>query len=251
MKKAMWVWLCITAWGQQAEPPPAAAKPAPPADQKAAETTAESPVPVTERLLTGSFDIGYRWRTGPAGNENVYRSLVDLGEGPKLLNADFSIFDPKRRWFDRIDTRAANWGDDPYTTLNVAAHKSRVYDFVSSYRNLAYFNNLPSYANPLLERGVLASQRIFDTRNRMSSYELSLLPGNWLMPYFAYERASGYGQGVTTFVSDQNEYPVPLRSNFSQNNMRGGVRLEFTRYHATIEQGGTTFRDDQELFQSP
>jgi hypothetical protein len=251
MKKAMWVWLCITAWGQQAEPPPAAAKPAPPGDQKAAETTAESPVPVTERSLTGSFDVGYRWRTGPAGNENVYRSLVDLGEGPKLLNADFSIFDPKRRWFDRIDTRAANWGDDPYTTLNVAAHKSRVYDFVSSYRNLAYFNNLPSYANPLLERGVLASQRIFDTRNRMSSYELSLLPGNWLMPYFAYERASGYGQGVTTFVSDQNEYPVPLRSNFSQNNMRGGVRLELTRYHATIEQGGTTFRDDQELFQSP
>src|SRR3954454_9915706 len=244
MKHGIGLLFCIAAWGQEAQSPPAAAaKPATPADQKAAETTAESPVPVTERWLTGSFDVGYRWRTGPAGNENVYRSLVDLGDGPKLLNADFSIVDPKRRWFDRIDTRAANWGDDPYTTLNVAAHKSRVYDFVSSYRNLAYFNNLPSFANPLLDRGVLTSERTFDIRNRMSSFELTLLPDNWLIPYVAYDRASGYGTGVTTFVSDQNEYPVPFRSNFSQNNMHGGVRIELNRYHVTVEQGGTTFRD--------
>src|SRR5262249_12072932 len=148
-------------------------------------------------------------------------------------------------------TRAANWGDDPYTTLTVTVSKSRVYDFISSYRNLAYFNNLPSFANPLLGRGALSSERTFDRRSRMSSFELTLLPANWLIPYFAYDRSSGYGDGVTTFVSDQNEYPVPFRSNFSQNNMRGGVRFERNRYHVTIEQGGTTFRDDQTLFQSP
>src|SRR5262249_40350367 len=66
-----------------------------------------------------------------------------------------------------------------------------------------------------------------------------------------YERSSGYGNGVTTFVTDQNEYPAPFKSNFSQNNMRGGLRFEMNRYHATIEQGGTTFRDDQSVFQSP
>src|SRR4051794_19361745 len=251
MKSVRWIWLCVAAWGQQPQPPPAAAKADAPQEAKAVEASSESPVPATERWVTGSVDIGYRWRTGPGGNENVYRSVVDLGEGPKLLDADFSVIDPKHRWFDRIDTRAANWGDDPYTTLNVAARKSRVYDFVSSYRNLAYFNNLPSFANPLLDRGVLTSERTFDIRNRMSSFELTLLPGNWLIPYFAYDRASGYGNGVTTFVSDQNEYPVPFRSNFSQNNMHGGVRIELNRYHVTVEQGGTTFRDDQSLFQSP
>lgn len=250
MKNVRWLCLCVAAWGQQA-PPPAAAKPEASQEQKAAEAASESPVPSTERLVTGSIDVGYRWRTGPGGNEKVYRSVVDLGEGPKLLDADFSIVDPKHRWFDRIDTRAANWGDDPYTTLNVAVRKNRVYDFVSSYRNLAYFNNLPSFANPLLDRGVLTSERSFDIRNQMSSFELTLLPGNWLIPYFAYDRASGYGDGVTTFVSDQNEYPAPFRSNFSQNNMRGGLRVELNRYHATVEQGGTTFRDDEALFQSP
>lgn len=249
MKNALWLWLCMAAWGQQPQAP-ADTKKEPPQDQKTVAAASESPTPATDRWLTGSIDVGYRWRTGPGGNENVYRSIVDLGEGPKLLGADFSIVDPKHRWFDQINTRAANWGDDPYTTLNVAARKARVYDFISSYRNLAYFNNLPSYANPLLDRGVLTSQRTSDMRSRMSSYDLNLFPGNWVIPYIAYERASGYGNGVTTFVSDQNEYPVPYNSNFSQNNLRGGIRIELNRYHATLEQGGTTFRDDQALFQS-
>lgn len=210
---------------------------------------AEAPVSSAEAWLTGSVDVGYRWRTGPGGNDNIYRSTVDLGEGPKLLGVDFTITDPKHRWFDRIDTRAANWGDDPYSTLNVTARKQRIYDFISNYRNLAYFNNLPSFANPLLNRGIYTSQRTFDTRSRMSSFELNLLPGNWIVPFISYDRSSGYGNGVTTFVSDQNEYPVPDRMNFSQNHFRGGVRLELRKGHLTVEQGGTTFRDDQILYQ--
>ena len=56
----------------------------------------------------------------------------------------------------------------------------------------------------------LTSEQAFDMRNRMSSYELNFRPGTWFVPYAAYERASGYGDGVSTFVSDQNEYPVPF-----------------------------------------
>jgi len=244
-----WIWLCVaTAYAQQTQPPPGASKTPP--DQTAAKATAESPVPgAADHWLTGSIDFGYRWRTGPGGNENVYRSVVDLGAGPKLLDADLSILDPKRRWFDRITIRASDWGDDPYTTLYVAARKKRLYDFVSSYRNLAYFNNIPSFANPLLDRGVLTSEQAFDMRSRISSFDLTFLPGNWLIPYLAYDRASGYGGGVATFVSDQNEYPVPFNSNYFQNNMRAGLRIERNRYHVTLEQGGTTFHADQSLFQ--
>ena len=127
------LFLCVAAWGQQAQQPPAPAKP------ETAPAGSDQPkqqrLPATERWVTGHIDFGYRWQT-PGGNQNVYRSIVDLGEGPKLLDADFSIVDPKHRWFDQIDTRAANWGDDPYTTLSVTARKDRVYDFISSYRIL-------------------------------------------------------------------------------------------------------------------
>jgi hypothetical protein len=246
-----WIGLCVAAaYAQQTQPPPDASKT--PQDQTAAKATAESPVPgAADHWLTGSIDLGYRWRTGPGGNENVYRSVVDLGAGPKLLDADLSILDPKRRWFDRITIRASDWGDDPYTTLYVAARKKRLYDFVSSYRNLAYFNNIPTFANPLLDRGVLTSEQAFDMRSRISSFDLTFLPGNWFIPYLAYDRASGYGGGVATFVSDQNEYPVPFNSNYFQNNMRAGLRIRRNRCHFTVEQGGTTFHADQSLFQSP
>src|SRR5436190_13116179 len=232
MKNLIWLWLCLAARGQDTP------RPGPPQDQT---TPQAAPVAVPEPWVTGTLDFGYRWRTDPAGNANMYRSLVDLGEGPKFLSGDLSIADPAHRWFDQIDTHAANWGDDPYTTLTVAIRKRRVYDFTSSYRNLAYFNNIPSFANPLLDRGVLSSERIYDTRSRINSFELSLLPSTRIVPYLAYDRSSTYGNGITPFVSDQNEYAVPFRTNVFNNNMRGGVRVELSRYHVTVEQGGTTF----------
>ena len=32
---------------------------------------------------------------------------------------------------------------------------------------------------------------------------------------------------------------------------RGGVRFELRRFHATLEEGGTTFKDDQSVYQNP
>ena len=208
----------------------------------------ESPVPAAESSLTGSMDVGYRWRTGVGGNFDAYRSVVDLGSGPKLLEADFSLMDPDARWFDRVDVRAHNWGDDPYSTAHVSARKHSVYEFVADYRNMAYFNALPSFANPLLGRGVLLNERSFDIRRRLASLQLELKPGSRIVPYVGYERSSGYGRGVTTFVSDANEYPVPNLIRDSNDTYRGGVRFEFGRFHATGEIGGTAFKDDQQVF---
>lgn|GEM_PF-3403936 len=83
-----------------------------------------SPVPSDENWLTGSLDLGYRWMTGVGGSADTDRSIVDLGAGPKLLGLDFTVKDPAHRLFDRIDVRAYNWGDDPYSTLHVDAKKA-------------------------------------------------------------------------------------------------------------------------------
>jgi hypothetical protein len=225
-----------------AQTPPAETKPAEPAPAAAAAAAS------SESWISGSIEAGYRWRTDVAGSLDAYRSVVDLGEGPKLLEADFTIADPKKRLFDRLEARAYNWGDDPYSTLRVNARKAKRYDFNADYRNIAYFNSLPSFADPLLARGVMLSERTFDVRRRMSRFELNLLPGNWIVPYLSYERNSESGAGVTTFVAEGNEYPLPERERNSANSFRGGVHLELRRWHATLEQGGTTYRDDQRVF---
>src|SRR5882757_10722968 len=79
-----------------AKPPVAPAAPAPDAvPAAAAPAAAPTPVPDAEQWLTGSIDIGYRWSTGVGGSYETYRSIVNLGSGPKLLGTEFTIIDPK------------------------------------------------------------------------------------------------------------------------------------------------------------
>ena len=229
------------------------APPAAPADQaKPAEAApAPSPEPSTGNWLSGSIDIGYRWQTGVFGSLAAYRSIVDYNSGPKLLNADFTITDPQRRLFDRIRVRASDWGDDPYEAFHLDAEKSRWYRFNADYRDMAYFNFLPSYADPLLGRGILLDQQSFAIRKHLASFSLDLLPGGRFVPYFAYDRDVNSGSGIATFVTSANPFPVPENDDNLTNLYRGGLRMEFRRFHATLEEGGTTFRDDESLFQNP
>ena len=260
LHRHLWcVLTCVLPCAAQAVPEKLPDPPKPEAPKAAVQTeakpatpaaAAESPVPSTESWLTGSIDFGYRWRTDIAGNANVYRSIVNLGSGPKLLGTDFKITDPKHRLFDTLETRAYSWGGEPYQTLQLNVRKQRVYDLTGSYRDFAYFNNLPSFANPLLTRGIYQSQRAMDLRRKLSSFELDLRPGTWFIPYVAYERAAGFGNGVTTLVNDANEYAVPTRIDEVMNNFRAGGRFEFRRFHATVEQGGTTFDDRQKVFEN-
>src|SRR5512135_3343542 len=93
--------------------------PAEAASSPAAE--APSPVPPAESWLTGSIDVGYRLRTDVGGSFDTYRSIVNLGSGPKLLGADFTLTDPQHRAFDQIRVRAYSWGDEPYQTVHLDA----------------------------------------------------------------------------------------------------------------------------------
>ena len=223
----------------------AAQQPAP----QPAPDAAVSPTPSTEPWITGSVDFGYRF-TSIGGDNDVYRSVVNLGQGPRLLGLDLTIVDPQKRLFDHLDVRANNWGGDPYNTLHVNASKRGIYDFNFDYRDIAYFNLLPSFADPLLGSGLVLDEDSYFARRRMSDFQLDLLPGHRIMPYLAYGRDSGQGTGITTFESDVNTYPVADRMFDKTDNYRGGVRLEFNRFHATLEQGGTTLRDDQQAYDS-
>jgi hypothetical protein len=227
---------------------------APVSAQTSTQTPAETPsnpAPSTEPWLTGSIDLGYRWRSDVGGSFDTYRSIVNLGSGPKLFGTDFTIADPKHRAFDQIRVQAYSWGDEPYETFHLSAKKSSIYDFTADYRDFAYFDFLPSYADPLLSRGIVLNEQSFDTRRRLGSFQLDLLPNHWFVPYVAYDRDSSSGTGATAFVTDVNQFPVPNTLNDLTNLYRGGVRFELRRFHATLEQGGTTFASNQDLYQNP
>ena len=217
----------------------------------AATSDAASPVPSTEPFLTGWVDSGYVWNTGVGGSYDTYRSIIDIHSGPKLLGADFTLTDPKHRWFDTIQVRATTWGAEPAESLHVEAKKSGIYDFNADYRDFAYFNNLPSFADPLLSQGMVLDEQSFDTRRKIAALSLDILPGHWWSPYFGWDHDSDSGTGVTAFVSDSNEYPVPTTLFDSTDLYRGGIRFEKPHFHVTLEEGGTAFKSDQSLYQAP
>ena len=85
--------------------------------------------------------------------------------------------------------------DDPYGTLHLDASKAGKYDLRGDYRDIAYYNNLPSYADPQLARGTVLNEQSFDMRRRMTNVSLDLLPGNWYIPYFAFGARFRGGDG--------------------------------------------------------
>ena len=218
-----------------------------PADQTQPPAAAAAPAAATtagDNRLQGSLELGYRWVPNIGGNFDAYRSVVNLGAGPKLLDADFTLLNPSKRFFDRADAHASSWGD-PYNTLRVDIQKENAYRLTADYRNIAYFNFLPSYADPTINQGILLDQNSFDTAIRTLDVQLDLIPNKWITPYLGFDRNTQFGRGITVFQSDLNEYPVAGAYSNQTNNYRGGVRIELGRFHFNLEQGGTTYKEDQ------
>jgi hypothetical protein len=222
-----------------------AAKPTPDAAKPADQAAPPPPEASGDNWLEGSIEVGYRWIPSMDGNFNAYRSVINLGEGPKLLDADFTLLNPSKILFDRADVHATSWGGDPYNTLRVDIQKDKFYRLFADYRNIEYFNFLPSYADPTLNQGVLLNQNSYDTAIRTLHVQLDLLPGKWITPYLGFERNTQFGSGVTVFHTDQNDFPVASLYSDQTNTYHAGVRMELGRYHVSIEEGGTTFKDDQ------
>ena len=103
--------------------------------------------------------------TGPSGNFPEYRSVVNLGQGLILNGLDFTIIDPKKRLFDRVDASASGWGGDPYNSGAAERPQAgRVRRSLFDYRNIAFFDAVPAYANPLAPGGF--NEQSFDTHRR-------------------------------------------------------------------------------------
>jgi hypothetical protein len=209
---------------------------------------AATPVP-TDNWLTGTIDAGWRFQTGVEGDSNTYRSVVNLGRGPRLFGADLTIRPEENPFVDQIDVHASSWGGDPYNTARVDARKSGLYELSFDYRNIAYFNFLPSFADPGTVNRALPflDQYGFDIYRRTSDLRLNLFPGHKIQPYFEYSRNGGRGDGTINFILQSNEYTVPTNYSDYTNEYRAGVLIEFSRWHLTLEQGGYTSENNQGL----
>lgn len=195
---------------------------------------------LAQEPFQADIDLRSRFVTGDRGA--VYRSVVNLGEGVRVF-AGRLHYEGK----DSVDASIQDWGGDPNSQATIRIRREQVYEVLLQYRTMAYFNNLPSYANPLFAQGALASQRSLDVRRRQVDLNIRWKPKARVSPFFGILRTNGDGQGVTPFVGSGDEFPVHTTFGDALTTVRGGIQVTGSVWSATLEQGRTGYTDRQQL----
>jgi hypothetical protein len=250
----------IAAQAEAAKPAADQAKPAEPAkdeakkeepkkeEAKKEEATPSEASKSAERRLTGYIDTGYRIVPEPGGNFQTYRSLVNLGEGWKVFSFDLRYQPASTKLFDNVQAQGSGWGGEPYSQNRFQVGKEKLYRVDVDYRNVLYFNNVPSFANPFFQQGVFFNERAYDVRRRWISTRVEFLPGTHIIPFFLYEGNWASGRGVVPLVGAGNEFPIVNEPDNQTRSFRGGVRFEYTKFHFTVEGGRVDFNDSQKVY---
>lgn len=207
--------------------------------------------PQTE-WLTGYIDFGYRWLIDQNGSFQMYRTLVNLGEGPKFFGAHISWRSPRPNLWDRLEFDSSGWGGEPYSNAKLYVQRAGYYDALLQYREQHYFSNVPSFANPLLITfPYLTSQNAYDIKRRMVDADVTFLPNKRFSPFFSFSRTSRRGPGFWSWPGAGNEYLVSTKFDDDTNLFRAGTHINLPRLYLTVEGGGTFFQDGQTTFFGP
>ena len=130
-----------------------------------------------------SIEFGYR-AGDITGSEAMFDTLVNQHDGPRLLDQMFSMHSVTREGtpFDDLLVNSVGWGGDPNNYLRLRVDKDRWYDFRASFRRDQNFFDYDLLANPLNyptsspNVPINNSPHEFQTRRRMSDFDLTMLP---------------------------------------------------------------------------
>ena len=191
------------------------------------------------------LDFGYRWKVLVRGSEDLYRTQVNLREGPSLFSGRI-FYAPEpgtNAYLDRVELNLDSLGDEPYKSGRLRIAKNGKYEFNFNFLDANYFSSIPRFANPLFESGNFLSQHRQDTSLRNVGFELRLLPGKTFSPQVAYQRTTRSGDVQTTFRADGDEFLVHENLDFSSDDLRLGMLISGRQLSLLVEQGGRWYRD--------
>ena len=176
MTQKIWLYLFVSlvllpgAWSQPGSP------------QASAPAAPDEPVYQGYRMHQ-SIEFGYR--AGDInGSGSMYDTLVNLHEGPRIFDQTLSMqsLDHQGTLFDNLFVNSSGWGGEPNNYLRLRVEKNRWYDFRASFRHDQNFFDFNLLANPLNPSNSVPAVLIdnspheFQTRRRMSDFDLTLLP---------------------------------------------------------------------------
>ncbi|MGA7565194.1 MAG: hypothetical protein WBW53_03900 [Terriglobales bacterium] len=156
-------------------------------------------------MIHSSVEFGYR-SSDVTGSEDMYDTLVNLQQGPRLLDETLSMQSVGHQGmlFDNFYLSSFGWGGDPNNALRMRADKDKWYNFVGSFRRDQNFSDFNLLANPLNPPTstpsipALNSPHLFDTTRRMSDVDLTLLPQSRVSFRMGYSRNNMTGPSYSS-----------------------------------------------------
>jgi hypothetical protein len=166
----------------------------------------------TEGIDSGNYNIkhsaefGYRW-TDFTGNQDVFQTFVNLGQGPRLMGHTLEMrsLDHRGLLFDDFYLTNFGYGGDPENLSILRVNKNKWFNLNGSfrrYRNLWNYNLLanplnPGTSNPTVP--ILFSPHAMRLSRRLSDFNLTLLPQSPVRFRLGYTRNINEGPSLTTF----------------------------------------------------
>ncbi len=132
---------------------PAATQPSPRRRRRSRAAPAAESKPAGESWLSGSLQIGVSLDSQHRRQSRYLSQRRQSGRGvPADRHRLHCVEHIQARFRSRRRPRVV-LGGDPYNTLRVDVQKNGWYRLTADYRSIAYFNFLPTFANPALNQG--------------------------------------------------------------------------------------------------
>jgi hypothetical protein len=190
-------------------------------------------------IVQQAVEFGGRF-TDVSGNQQMYDTLINLRDGPRLFGQELIMRSPTRDHglFDSLYLNSFGFGGDPNDMTRLRVEKGRWYDFVALYRRDHNYFNVNYFANPLsLNQGIGAalkfptfdptsmpwfanSPHLQDTARNMGDFNLTLFPDSAIRVRLGYARNDTQGTINTTSSS-------PLRTLLTESSGWRSDRYQF------------------------
>lgn len=210
-----------------------------------AQDEEEQTVRVGAYEVTGAVELGWRF-TAIDGSRELYRSQVDLPDGPTLAFSRVEFRSPENTGpiFDTLLVEGSGWGSEPSSHARVRVARRGLYLVEYYNRRVDTYNTAPDFANPLFEQGALVAPHGWDRTRRMQHLELTLFPERRVEGHVAFDRSAQSGLGFGTTV-DVPDLVLDRALDNDTTELRGGVSLRWPTW-ALFAEGGTRRYDDDE-----
>ena len=223
----------------------------------AAQDDNPKPLPVGGFENQGSVTFGYRF-ADIKGYESKFQELFDLKSGPRLL--DFSLFgkaqEGRNKFADDYSLTASGIGGDPYSSVQLTAHKSNLYDLRVAFRQSYYYWNRNDGAALPNSLDGLTNQHNWATVQKLGSMNLLVHATNNLRFSFEYYRNTRNGVTDTTQSLDYfgssatwgafaraNPYYIVAPVGEEANRLTGGIDYTWRSWTLHYRLGLQSFRE--------